>query len=197
MSKNIIKNIPKKKVNKKKIIIVVAIGVLLVAGGAGALLLLGGEDAKVENTDSVREEGSKMTNGTKRVVGELRQLQAEVRNDPDKGRDEIMIRYDDLVNSAPDDMDKQMILLNQASYLMAIKEYDEALVVATRAESVLEDSSSASLVALIAETKGDRSLAIEYYGKLLAYYEDDNSESSRQSYRDSVEEKIKRLESGG
>ena len=108
-----------------------------------------------------------------------------------------MKKYDNLVNSAPDDMDRQMILLHQASYLMAIREYDEALVVATRAESVLEDSSSASLVALIAETKGDRPLAIEYYRKLLVYYEDDNSELLRQSDRDSVEEKIKRLESGG
>ena len=192
MSKNIIKNIPKKQVDKKKIIIVVAISVLLIIGGVGAFLLLGSGRIGVGNTDNVREDGSEMTNGTKRAVDELKQLQVASVDDPEGSYGEIMGKYNDLSGSDLDDQDKQKVLQNQAAYLLSIEKYDEALAKAQEAEAIISNFVNDSLIALIAEAKGDKQMAIDYNKKLLDQYSKELP--VRQAEYDRIEAKINRLE---
>ena len=117
---NIIKNDLKKtkknrrKVSKKQKIIMLVIGVALLAGGVVLYLTLGGS-IEPKNTDYIREEGAQMTNKTKQGVDDLNQLRLSARDDPSSKHDEIMEGYDELLNSAPDDQDRQVILLRQAS----------------------------------------------------------------------------------
>ncbi|NCU29567.1 hypothetical protein EOM60_03060 [Candidatus Saccharibacteria bacterium] len=197
---NIIKNDLKKtkknrrKVSKKQKIIMLVIGVALLAGGVALYLTLGGS-IEPKNTDYIREEGAQMTNKTKQGVDDLNQLRLSARDDPSSKHDEIMEGYDELLNSAPDDQDRQVILLRQASYLTNLEKYEEALIVAQKAETIISDFASDSLIARIAEDKGDNQMAIKYYKKILNQFDKDSpryqiSYNQTQSKIDELESKL-------
>jgi tetratricopeptide (TPR) repeat protein len=195
MSKSIIENTQKqkKKMSKKQIVIIVAIGLFLVVGGVGIWYLLNNGSNNPANDDDERQEGALMTNKTARKVDELEQLRLAARDDPDSKYDEIMSGYSNLFDSAVDDQDRQIILLNQAAYLNNIGRYDEALALAKRAEGIIDNLASSNLIAITAELKGDKQMAIEYNNKVLEQY--DKSSPMYQSNYDRTKAKISKLES--
>ncbi len=196
---NIIKNDLKKtkksrrKITKKQKIIMLVIGVVLLVAGGVVLYLTLGRSIEPKNTDYIREEGAQMTNKTKQGVDDLNKLRLSARNDLSSKHDEIMRGYDNLFDSAPDDQDRQAILLRKAAYLANIKKYEEALIVAQKAETIISDFASDLLIARIAEDKGDNKMAIKYYKKIIDQYDKD-SPRYQASY-DQTQLKINELES--
>jgi len=185
-----------RKLKGKKVILISLLVVLVVAGGVAALLLLHGrttDDAEtIANDDGVRGENTIATNGTTRTLNELAALERASMDNPDSEYDQIMKGYNDLFSAAPDDQDRRFILIRQASYLSNIGRYDEALAVAKKAEAMVDDASSSSLIIIIAESKGDKQLALEYNKKILDQY--DKNSPMYYSNSERTKAKIEQLE---
>ena len=94
----------------------------------------------------------------------------------------------DKVESAED---KQAVLLKQASYAYSQGQSEQAWAAALKADEVYSNNASRSMLAIYAELRGDKSLALEYYKKILASYEKNPPTNAQDLVR--LKEKIKEL----
>ncbi len=79
--------------------------------------------------------------------------------------------YRKLADEAKSEEDKQSALLRQASYAINNERYDEAWEIALSADEMGSGVPTQSMLALIAEGRGDNSAALKYYSMVLEAYE--------------------------
>lgn len=152
MSKNIIKNIPKKKVNKKKIIIVVAVGVLVVASAVGGWYAWSQRSTKESASSDQSAPESK--DG---VAVEWETANAET--DFDKG--EVLLR--EKVEKSTTDVQRASAYAQLSQLALNNERYDVALEYAKKADELAPTRQTAFAVAAAADSVGQRDVAIQYY----------------------------------
>lgn len=157
---------PKKRPPKKLLIVGGAFVVLV--GVAGVLLV----------TRPWEQQPTSADNGD---TAELAPLNAVERADIMAGEGDYQgsqaLLDSELLAQASTTDEKQQVYIQKAVLAMNNKNYDEAMTYAKEAETIRSDKMSVRLIGQIAEQRGDKSLAVDYYTKVLSLYTDEERNS--------------------
>lgn len=154
---------PKKKwLSRKKLIIIVAIAIIIIGGAVSAWFFISGGE---KSSSTINNEISQTTTNANKLAYDGKVSDAEA-------------TYDNAIKKTDDPYQKSILLVSKATLSFNIGKYDEALVIAKKAEAIDQNDTVLSFIAQIYEKKSDSKNAIKYYQKAIASVSNSDPTSS-------------------